>query len=497
MPIYPLMDWRQHYRENLVTPDEAVSTIASGDGVTVSVNPHPNLLLDALAARRDELRGVKLHLLGPHYDPGWLQPGWEDSFPITIMFYLGDVARPAHDQRYVDFQPMLLSTAMKPFDEEARQAQDVDYLLIVVSPPDDHGFCSFGAELWDKRRVAKYASHVIAVVDENQVRTYGSNYIHVSEIDRFVEHTPPALPIEAGQKLLDSLPDGELRSELERISPLMSDVQRQEAIPTLMRANVSQVRGWARWAGWVPPPEPILKIAEYVHGLVHDGDSVQIGVGTPGVYLPGLGVFDDKKDLGWHAEMSAPGILSLVKRGIVNGSRKTIHQGKAVFSGLMGSTPAEVEFAKENPLVELWDADHILDIQNIASNPNHVAINNAISIDLTGQINSETLFGGRLYNGTGGQPELHIGAVLSEGGRAITLLTSTALGGAVSKIVAQHEEGAAITIPRTFADYVITEYGVARLLGKSVRERARALISIAHPDFRPELERAAKQLYYP
>ena len=167
---YLLMDWRQHYRENLVTPDEAVSTIASGDGVTVSVNPHPNLILDALAARRGELRGVRLHLLGPHYDPGWLQPGWEDSFPITIMFYLGDVARPAHDQRYVDFQPMLLSTAMKPFDEEARQPHVVDYLLIVVSPPDDHGFCSFGAELWDKRRVAKYASHVIAEVDENQVQ---------------------------------------------------------------------------------------------------------------------------------------------------------------------------------------------------------------------------------------------------------------------------------------------------------------------------------------
>ena len=336
------MDWRQHYRENLVSPDEAVSTIASGDGVTVSVNPHPNLLLDALAARRNELRGVKLHLLGPHYDPGWLQPGWEDSFPITIMFYLGDVARPAHDQRYVDFQPMLLSTAMKPFDEEARQAHAVDYLLIVVSPPDNNGFCSFGAELWDKRRVAKYAPHVFAEVDENQVRTYGSNYIHVSEIDRFVEHTPPELSIEAGQKLLNTLPEDELRSELERISPLMSDVQRQEAIPTLMRANISQVRGWARWAGWVPPPEPILKIAEYVHGLVHDGDSVQIGVGTPGVYLPGLGVFDDKKDLGWHAEMSAPGILSLVERGIVNGSRKTIHQGKAVFSGLMGSTPARL-----------------------------------------------------------------------------------------------------------------------------------------------------------
>ena len=491
------MDWRQHYRQNLVTPEEAVSSITSGDEVTVSVSPEPTRLLDALAARRDELRGVMLHLLGSHYDPGWLQPGWDDSFPITVMFYLGDVARPGHDQRYVDFEPSLLSTEMKPFEENARQARHVDYLFIVLSPPDERGFCSFGGELWDKRRIAAYASRVIAQVDENQIRTYGSNYIHVSEIDRFVEHTPSALSLEDAQKLLDTLPDSELKSELERISPLMSDFQRQEAIPALMHADVSQVRGWARWAGWVPPSDDILKIAEHVHGLIRDGDSLQIGVGTPGVYLPTLGVFDDRKDLGWHAEMSAPGILSLVEKGIVNGSRKTLHRGKTVFSGLMGSTPGEVAFAHQNPLVELWDADHILNIRNIASNPNQVAINNAISIDLTGQINSETLFGGRLYNGTGGQPELHIGAVLSEGGRGITLLTSTAFGGAVSKIVPQHEEGAAATIPRTFADYVVTEYGVARLLGKSQRERARELINIAHPDFRPQLEHAARELYYP
>ncbi len=491
------MDWRQHYRHNLVTAEEAVSSISSGDEVTVSVSPEPTRLLDALAARRNELRNVKLHLLGSHYDPGWLQPGWDDSFPITVMFYLGDVARPGHDQRYVDFEPSLLSTDMKTFEEPGRRSRRVDYLFIVTSPPDQRGFCSFGGELWNKRRVAAHASHVIAQVDENQIRTYGTNYIHVSEIDNFVEHTPPALSLEDGQKLLDTLPEGELRSELERISPLMSGVQRQEAIPTLMRADVSQVRGWARWAGWVPPSDAILKIAEYVNGLVKDGDSLQIGVGTPGVYLPTLGVFDDKKDLGWHAEMSAPGIISLVEKGVVNGSRKVLHKDKTVFSGLMGSTPDEVAFAHRNPLIELWDADHILNIRNIAANPNQVAINNAISIDLTGQINSETLFGGRLYNGTGGQPELHIGAVLSEGGRGITLLSSTALGGAVSKIVPRHEEGAAITIPRTFADYVVTEYGVARLLGKSQRERAQALINIAHPNFRPELEHSARQMYWP
>ncbi len=491
------MDWREHYKRNIVSAEEAVEAIKSGDGVTIPVSPQPTLLMNALAARREELRDVRLHMVGAHHDPGWLQSGWNESFDITITSYMGDICRPAYDERLIDFEPVLFSMELKPFDEDGRTGRAIDVLFAVVSPPDDHGFCSFGAELWHKRRLAGAAKKVIVEVDESQIRTYGTNYIHVSQIDAFVEYTPPGMPLEEGRALIDGARDPELRAELHKISPLMSDGQRREALPALIGGSVSQVRGWARWTGWVEPSDQAKGVAGYIAELIRDGDTVQIGVGTPGVFLPSLGVFDDKKDLGWYAEMSAPGILTLVEKGIVNGSRKTFHRGQAVFIGLMGSTPEEVAYAADNPLVELRDADYVLDIRNVAANDNMVSINNALSIDLSGQINSETLFGARLYNGTGGQPELHIGAVLSRGGRAITLLTSTALGGTVSKIVPLHEEGTVVTIPRTFADIVVTEYGVARLLGKSIRERARELISIAHPDFRRDLEQAAQSLYYP
>ena len=163
-----------------------------------------------------------------------------------------------------------------------------------------------------------------------------------------------------------------------------------------------------------------------------------------------------------------------------------------------GCKADEIAWAADNPLIELHDSIEVLNIsRTISAHENMTSINNALSIDLTGQINSETVFGSRLYNGTGGQPEFHIGAVLSEGGRAITLLRSRAVGGAVSRIVANHDEGAVVTIPRTFADIIITEFGVARLLGKSIRERAQELINVAHPDFRPDLQTAAQKLFYP
>ena len=244
------------------------------------------------------------------------------------------------------------------------------------------------------------------------------------------------------------------------------------------------------------PSEDDRKIAQNVAELVRNGDTIQIGVGSPSSYLPRLGAFDEKRDLGWHSEMTAPGILSLIEEGVITGERKNVHTGIAVFTALTGSAAEEVPFAHNNPLIELRDAEYVVNINTISSHENYIAINNALSIDFSGQINSETI-GSRQWNGTGGQPELHIGAVLSKGGRAITLLRSTAAGGTVSRIVPQHPEGAAVTVPRTFADTIVTEYGVAQLLGKSIRERARELIAVAHPDFRDDLQKAAERLYYP
>ncbi|MDP2954062.1 MAG: acetyl-CoA hydrolase/transferase C-terminal domain-containing protein, partial [Chloroflexota bacterium] len=241
-------------------------------------------------------------------------------------------------------------------------------------------------------------------------------------------------------------------------------------------------------------------IAEHIAGLIQDGDTIQIGTGTATGSLVVLGALDQKHDLGCHSELGLPDIGRLVKSGIVTGKRKTLHPGKVVCTTVeFGSWAREedVAFAHNNPLFELYGADYVNDIRTIAANDNMVAINSALCVDLTGQTSAESQFGSRLWNGPGGQQEFAIGALLSRGGRSLTVLRSTALNGSVSRIVPQFDEGTKVTIPRTFGDYVVTEYGVARLMGKSHRERAQELIAIAHPDFRPELEKQARKQLYP
>ncbi len=489
------MEWRRAYDHKIVPAEEVAGAVNSGDTVAISLYPHPTPIMDALAARKDDLKGVKLLIQSPAYDPGWLQAGWQGAFSITAMMFLGELIRPAHDEKRIDYWPMVFSHEFKPFEERCRNK--IDMLLVVCSPPDDHGFCSFGDSLWDKRRLAQNSVRVAAQVDEAQIRTYGTNYIHVSEIDYLVDHTPPAMSREEALGQIGQIKDSQSRAELERILPFMSARHRWEVLPWLCRASLRDVRAYAREWGWVDPPEEAVKIAGYVSELIRDGDTIQVGEGTPSAFMPRLGVFDDRRDLGLHSEMGARGLLKLVERGVINGSRKTVNRDRAVLTGLYGCGMDEISFAADNPLVELRDSEYVANIRTVAAHDNFVSINNTLSVDLSGQINSETVLGSRLWNGTGGQPELHIGAVLSRGGRALTLLRSTALGGAVSRIVPQQEEGAMVTIPRTFADIVVTEYGVARLLGKSIRERARELIAIAHPDYRADLKKAAERLYYP
>jgi 4-hydroxybutyrate CoA-transferase len=210
-----------------------------------------------------------------------------------------------------------------------------------------------------------------------------------------------------------------------------------------------------------------------------------------------LGVFDDLSDLSIYSEMACPGMGKLVQRGIVTGKYATLHPGKAVFTGLQGFRWDEIQFADNNPMFELYGADYVLDISNIAANDNMVSINNGLQVDLIGQTTCETQFGSRLINGPGGQTEFHIGAFLSKGGRAVTLLPSTAIQGSVSTIVPQLDKGSIVDIPRVYADIIVTEYGVTSLATKTHRERAEALIDIAHPDFRTELRKAAKILFGP
>ena len=242
-------------------------------------------------------------------------------------------------------------------------------------------------------------------------------------------------------------------------------------------------------------PEPYLKnIARCVNELIKDGATIQIGVGRTTEPLVRLGMLEGKNDIGYHSEATPSGIITLVKEGVITGKRKNINQGKAVVTSLGGGTREEMEWASENPLFWLVDVDYLEDIRVISTHDNYAAINNALAIDLTGQIDAETI-GIRPMAGAGGQPSFVIGALLSKGGCSITTLPSTAAGGKVSRITPLLPEGSSVTIPRQFADYVISEYGTARLWGKSLRQRAQSLISIAHPDFRDELTEEAKKMF--
>ena len=479
-----------------MSPDEAVALISPGDNIAISLDPKPSALMDAMVANHARLNDIRIFDVAPHYDPGWLTPDFEGSFRYSPSMFLGPIVRPAYYEHRIDFAPVIFTTDLQPYKEPNRGPR-LDVTLVSCSPPDDEGYCSFGKSLWNKRSFAKLARLVLVQVDDSLIRTYGDNKIHVSEIDRFAEFIPPELTLEESEEMVSNVEDPMVRKELEPLLGQMSGNARYDNLPRLCGSTVKEIREFVRlFLKASQPGEEDRQISENVAELVRDGDTIQIGVGTPSAHLPRLGTFDQKRDLGWHSEMTAPGIVELIERGVINSERKNIHPRKAVFTALTGCAPEEVPLAHNNPRIELRDAEYVVNINTVSSHDNYIAMNNAISIDFSGQINSESI-GGRQWTGTGGQPELHMGAVISKGGRAITLLRSTAAGGTVSRIVPQHPEGAVITIPRSFADTIVTEYGVAQLLGKTIRERAQELIAVAHPDFRADLQKAADSLYYP
>jgi 4-hydroxybutyrate CoA-transferase len=323
---------------------------------------------------------------------------------------------------------------------------------------------------------------------------HGDCLIHVSKLDHIVELPDTAITREMVEEWLAPLPPAR-RTDMMSILELAGDFNRLAPVGPLIAFVEPDVL--RRYLGLMEPPDFAKAIAGCLNELVPDGATIQIGIGEPSALMPKAGAFDNKVDLGLHTEMVAPGLAKLVEAGVVNGKRKTIHKEKAVAVAWSGANDEDLTIIEDNPAFELYDPEYLLDIRVIAQNDNYCAINNALSVDLTGQINSESVFGPRMINGTGGQPETHLGALLSKGGRAITLLPSTALGGSVSRVVAHQEEGSLITIPRFFADIVISEYGVARLMGKNHRQRAEELIAIAHPDFRAELRKEVQRLFYP
>lgn len=488
--VHDFNNWREEYQRKLVTPDKAAKLIKSGDRVVMPC-AFRGLTPLALIARRQELKDVSIQSTAPISDPGWYLTDMGDSFKLTPATYLGPSARIAHDEKRADFLPYTNLTWWKAYREGRTDSRNIDVLITKVSPPDENGFCSFGDNLWESKNYARVAKTVIGEVDGNAIRTYGDNFIHVSQIDYFVEATEPLPTPEELETLINAFPEGR-REEVRRKSPGFNPVIVKSATSIVGQTTLDQIE---RALGIDQPSEAVEAITTNLKTVLRDRDTIMIGTGRPSQYMVELGVFDHLSDLSIYSEMACPGLGKLVKRGIATGRYATLHPGKAVFTGLLGMRWDEIQFANDNPMFELYSSSYVLNIPNIAANDNMVSINNALQVDLTGQITCETQFGPRMINGPGGQTEFHIGAFLSRGGRAVTLLCSTALQGCLSTIVPQLAQGSIVDIPRVYADIIITEHGVARLSTKTHRERAEALINIAHPDFRNELRKEAQRLF--
>ena len=491
------MDWKTEYKRKLKSPDEAARLIQSKERVMVAgaSTDQPKAMKTALFNRRNELNDVSIFHLCPGNEPGWLDPGHEAQFKVDITGYISSLGRPAVTEKRAGFIPNAWDMTLKDF-ERAGEHKPLDWHIIVVSPPNRHGFCSLGPFLWMKKEFAKRAKKIIAEVDENVRWVYGDTTIHVSEMDVFVEHTPEILSDKELPEALKHIESDEKRAKMEIYTQQMLPHLRPTVLGIFEMLDIADIDSIAETIGLVPPDEA-QAIAGHLNTLLRSGDTIQIGQGSPSAYMYRFGAFEGKEDLGYHGEMTARGILTMIKEGQMTGKRKSFYPEKAIFSALDGVSPEELEYACENPKIELYPTNWVSTIPVISANDNMVSIQNGVSIDLTGQINAETILGGLPLNGPGGQPPSHIGALSSRGGRAITLMRSTAVNGSISCIITQFEPGDIVTVPRAYADYVVTEFGVARLMGKTLRERSEELIAIAHPDFREELKEQAKELFWP
>ena len=434
------MDWRERCGNKLVSAQQALKAVRNGDTVQVNwLHATPVTLSEALLARKEELRDVKVCVIGPLFD--WDQPGADQAFILQTP-YLGVTTRPPMAEGRVEFIPVAYYR-----HRELPPGMECDVYLTPVSPPDKHGYCSFGTGLFMSKTMTAAARVVIAEVHEDFIRTGGENYIHVSEVTSFVEPTvPPA--------------------ELPPTARNEEEVAATEVICTLVATE-----------------------------LINDGDTVQIGLGS--VSSP-LGMYlDNKNDLGIHTEVIPGGVARLVRKGVITGKYKTVNPGKVVASGGIGVLPDELEIIDGNPQFEFYDFTYTDDLRLLINQKNYVAVNNAMAVDLGGQACSESI-GPFMYTGTGGQTIFTITAAYCNPGRSIIVTPSSALvkGRRVSRIVPTLEPGSVITAPRAFVDFVVTEYGIASLRGKSLKQRAGALIEIAHPAFREELKKEAKRIYH-
>ncbi len=434
--------WQHKYKDKLISAEAAAKLVKSGDLVRLHIGKPPIPILDALAKRKGEVENVTVIQCYPLYNhPIWNEPGYDQSFNLVVD-YVGVGCRQGMQKHYVDFLPIDYPQYAKQLEDGRTNTWEPDIFFGVVSPPDEKGYCSFGNALWYNKDAAKNAKVFVAEVDPTFIRTHGDNWIHVSEIDYLVEETKP-FPVGT------AAPPEEERGTLE-------------------------------------------VIGEFAASLIRDGDTVQMGIGA---ISEAIGLFlMDRNDLGIHSELMTASHVELVKRGVATGQYKTVHKGKAVAAMVVGS--ADLEYVNNNPAFELYSVLYTNAIPTIAAQNHQVAVNSTLAIDLTGQAAAESL-GPQMYSGIGGQMTFMIGAMYSKGGRSIMVLPSTAKKGQLSRIVPMLEPGSTLTTPRQYMDFVITEFGIVNLQGKTQRQRAEALISIAHPDFRPELTKQTKKLFWP
>lgn len=481
--------WQEDYKRKLVSLEEAARAVKSGDNLFIP-SAYFGQVIRAIAARHAELRNVVVEYQAPQYDPGWFAPELAESFKIITRIFLGPTARPLHDEGLVHFLPYTNSSWFKLYRDERANKREIDVTVVEVSPPDERGFMTFGPHIWERRNFTDRATVVIAEIDRHLIKAHGDTRVHVSQVDYLVDITADPITDDETAALLarfDPSKHAHIRGALGMVNP----ARIHNLVPDL--ADTDQARLELLF-GLDQPDDAAKAIARNLRTILRDRDTIQVGIGKPSKYIFTQGAFDHLNDLSIFSEMACPGMGGLVERGIATGKYATLHPGKAVFASLDGMGGAEIRWADDNPLIEQYSSDYVVNIANIVKNQNVVSINNAVQIDLTGQITCETQFGPRLLNGPGGQIEFHIGAFFAPGGRAVTLLPSTWAGGGISNIVPYLEKGSMVSVPRAYADHVVTEYGVAELAGKTHRERAEALIRVAHPDFRAELTEAAKQI---
>ncbi|MFW6184021.1 MAG: acetyl-CoA hydrolase/transferase family protein [Chloroflexota bacterium] len=429
------MNWQEIYRRKVMDVDTALASILSGNRIYIGGGAGvPKKLTAGLTRCADQLRDVEVTHILTFADAPYVEPQYQHSFRVNALF-IGPNVRKAVQQGNADFTPVFLSEIPALFRKEL----PLDVALISLSPPDAHGFCSFGVEVGTTKPAAEAARIVIAEINPQMPRTLGDSFIHVSRLTHIVEVDYP----------LPEAPQG----------------------------------GSSEWH---------MRVGQNIAEMIPNGATLQMGIGSiPDAVLKNL---TDHRDLGVHTELFSDGVVDLVDAGVVTCRRKNFHPGKIIAGFLFGSQRL-YDFVHNNPLIELHPTDYVNDPFNIAQNDRMVSINSALQVDLTGQVNADSI-GPRFYSGVGGQVDFMRGAARSRGGLPIIAFLSTAKNGAISRIVPMLYEGSGVVTTRNDVHYIVTEYGVASLYGKSVRERACELINIAHPQFRDELTHAARELGY-